>query len=196
MLTSHVSSALQQCLETAENAVSHDVVCGALRRLSLYVVATTGHDVTSIFTSLEWEKSIQRYKLVYTSKYEYRFTRSVASCCKTSVERQSLRRYLTSAGRFLLTIPSSSADETLLRHLLQFLLALLDACSPAPASLLSWLCELLHSGQGALLDMLGKAEPPEDATEGVLLARRQLNRVLLKFVKVYVAKNPYSLANR
>ena len=95
-----------------------------------------------------------------------------------------------------MTIPSSSADETLLRHLLQFLLALLDACSPAPASLLSWLCELLHSGQGALLDMLGKAEPPEDATEGVLLARRQLNRVLLKFVKVYVAKNPYSLANR
>ena len=89
MLTSHVSSALQQCLETAENAVSHDVVCGALRRLSLYVVATTGHDVTSIFTSLEWEKSIQRYKLVYTFKYEYRFTRSVVSCCKTSVERQS-----------------------------------------------------------------------------------------------------------
>ena len=61
MLTSDSRSALEQRLQVVENAVSHDVVCDALRRLSLYSAATVDHDVISVFASLEWEKSVQRF---------------------------------------------------------------------------------------------------------------------------------------
>ena len=51
--------------------------------------------------------------------------------------------------------------------------------------------------QGALLGLLGRPDNQgEDTPETVMVARRQLNRQLLKFTKIYVAKCKYSLVDR
>ena len=91
-------------------------------------------------------------------------------------------------------IPSSSSDEHLLSDLLQALCLILKA--PTDTTM-SWVGDVLHNLQGALLGLLGRPDNQgEDTPETVMVARRQLNRQLLKFVKVYVATCDYSLVDK
>ena len=99
--------------------------------------------------------------------------------------------------RFLNTIPTSSADESLLTQLLQLLTVVSSTRSQRDQTTLAWLADLLHDRDGALLRTLSRAEKSEgDASDSALATRRQLNRSLLKFVRATLEFSAFSVHDR
>ena len=98
-------------------------------------------------------------------------------------------------SRFLRVLPSSKSDELLFSSILQLLTIALNAQSPPPEELFTWLNDALHDHQGPLFNLIGRADvPAEDhADNSGSSVRRDLNRDLQRFLQVVVGRMPYTL---
>lgn len=57
---------LKKCIHSIENAVSHDMVGGAVLRLCSYLAICGPHDVSHTLHSLNWKEAIHRYIYIFS----------------------------------------------------------------------------------------------------------------------------------
>ena len=75
--------------------------------------------------------------------------------------------------RFLLTVPSSNADEQLLAQILHMISLILTAPSRPSQDLLDWISEMLYHPKSAILGLVARPDAPgEEAIETTLHIRR------------------------